>query len=409
MHGPYHSASVHRWNPLKGDLEMPEAVIVDTIRTPIGRAFKGSLAQLRPDEMGAFVIDQLLERNPDVDPASVEDVFCGCGMPQGLQAFNVARIMVLLSEKLPETVNGVTMSRYCASSLDSIRHAANAVKAGQGDVYIAAGVEFVSRFNERTEPAGAADQHPDLQGNAEGQPNAYIDMGITAVNVAKRYEVSRSDMDKYAQRSQELAVASQEDGFFDREIVPVKLEDGTEVTKDDGPRASSTLEKLSSLPEAFEGGGGVTAGNSCPLNDGAAAALIMSDEKAKELGLKPRARILGWATGGLEPELMGVAPIEAVRNVLKKVGMTIDDIDVVELNEAFAAQVIPIMDEVGIPLEKLNTHGGAIALGHPFGMTGARIMATLLNVMETDNHQIGLETMCVAGGQAFAMVVERLN
>src|SRR5437764_134860 len=392
--------------PSKENARMPEAVIVDTIRTPIGRAFKGSLAQLRPDEIGAFVVDQLLERNPDVDPASVEDVFCGCGMPQGLQAFNIARIMVLLSEKLPETVNGVTMSRYCASSLDSIRHAANAVRAGQGDTYIAAGVEWVSRYNERTEPAGAADQNEQLQGN-DGQPNAYIEMGVTAVNVAKRYEVSRADMDKYAQRSQELAVQSQEDGFFDREIVPVKLPDGAEVAKDDGPRPSSTLEKLSELPEAFEGGGGVTAGNSCPLNDGAAAVLVMSDERAKELGLNPRARIIMSATYGNEPEYMGVAPIGAIKKVLDRAGMTIDDIDVIELNEAFAAQVIPIMDECDIPLDKLNTHGGAIALGHPFGMTGARIMTTLLNVMETEDHQIGLETMCVAGGQGKALIVER--
>ena len=387
---------------------MPDAVIVDTIRTPIGRAFKGSLAQLRPDEQGAFVIDQLLERNPEVDPASVEDVFCGCGMPQGLQAFNVARIMVLLSEKLPETVNGVTMSRYCASSLDSIRHAANAIRAGQGDTYIAAGIEWVSRYNERTEPAGAADQNEKLQGK-DGTPNAYIDMGITAVNVAKRYEVSRADMDKYAQRSQELAVKSQEDGFFDREIVPVKLPDGNEVTKDDGPRPSSTLEKLAELPEAFEGGGGVTAGNSCPLNDGAAAVLVMSEDRAKELGLRPRAKLLTAATHGNEPEYMGVAPIGAIRKVLDRQGMKIGDVDVVELNEAFAAQVIPIMAECDIPLEKMNTHGGAIALGHPFGMTGARIMGTLLNGMETDDHQIGLETMCVAGGQGEAMLVERLN
>jgi acetyl-CoA C-acetyltransferase len=387
---------------------MPEAVIVDTVRTPIGRAFKGSLAQLRPDELGAFVIDELLERNPEVQPSSVEDVFCGCGMPQGLQAFNIARIMVLLSKKLPETVNGVTMSRYCASSLDSIRHAANAVRAGQGDTYIAAGVEWVSRYNERTEPAGAADQNERLQGK-DGTPNAYIEMGVTAVNVAKRYEVSRADMDKYAQRSQELAVKSQEDGFFDREIVPVELPDGTEATKDDGPRPSSTLEKLAELPEAFEGGGGVTAGNSCPLNDGAAAVLVMSEDRARELGLKPRAKIGTAATHGNEPEYMGVAPIGAIKKVLDRAGMTIKDVEAVELNEAFAAQVIPIMAECDISLEKLNTHGGAIALGHPFGMTGARIMGTLLNAMETDDHHVGLETMCVAGGQGEAMLVERLN
>jgi acetyl-CoA C-acetyltransferase len=385
---------------------MPEAVIVDAVRTPIGRAFKGSLAQQRPDEMGAFVVDKLLERNPDVSPDSIEDLFCGCGMPQGLQAFNIARIVVLLSERLPETVNGVTVSRYCSSSLDAIRHAGNAIKAGEGDAYVAAGVEWVSRYNERTEPAGAADQNEKLQGK-DGTPNAYIEMGMTAVNVAERYEVSRADMDKYAQRSQELAVGSQESGFFDREIVPVTLDDGTVVAKDDGPRASSTLEKLAELPEAF-GGGGVTAGNSCPLNDGAAAVLIMSDTKANELGLEPRARIVTAATFGNEPEYMGVAPIGAIKKVLDRADMTMQDVDVVELNEAFAAQVIPIMAECDISIEKLNTHGGAIALGHPFGMTGARIMTTLLNVMETDDHQVGLETMCVAGGQGMAMIVERL-
>jgi acetyl-CoA C-acetyltransferase len=384
---------------------MPEAVIVDTVRTPIGRAFKGSLASQRPDEMGAHVVDELLARNPEVDPASIEDLFCGVGMPQGLQAFNLARIISLLSERLPETVNGVTVSRYCSSSLDAIRHAGNAIKAGEGDVYLAAGVEWVSRYNERTEAAGAEDRNPNLLGE-NGQPNAYIDMGLTAVNVANRYEVSRADMDKYAQRSQELAVKSQEDGFFDREIVPVKVGD-TEVAKDDGPRASSSLEKLAELPEAF-GGGGITAGNSCPLNDGAAAVLLMSDTKAEELGLTPRARIITAATFGNEPEYMGVAPIGAIKKVLDRAGMTIADVDVVELNEAFAAQVIPIMDQCDIPLEKMNTHGGAIALGHPFGMTGARIMGTLLNVMETDDHQVGLETMCVAGGQGKAMLVERI-
>src|SRR5690349_20220721 len=385
---------------------MPEAVIVDTVRTPIGRAFKGSLAQLRPDEMGAYVVDRLLERNPEVDPAIIEDLFCGVGMPQGLQAFNLARIVSLLSEKLPQEVNGVTVSRYCSSSLDAIRHAGNAIKAGEGDAYLAVGVEWVSRFNERTEPAGAEDRNPNLIGE-NGQPNAYIDMGLTVVNVANKYGVSREDMDKFAQRSQELAVKSQEDGFFDREIVPVKLADGTEVSKDDGPRASSTLEKLSELPEAF-GGGGVTAGNSCPLNDGAAAVLLMSDTKAKELGVTPRAKIITAATYGNEPELMGVAPIGAVKKVLDRAGMTINDVDRVELNEAFAAQVIPIMAECGIDEDKLNTHGGAIALGHPFGMTGARIMGTLLNVLETDDKQVGLETMCVAGGQGKAMLVERV-
>src|ERR671923_432176 len=266
---------------------MPEAVIIDAIRTPVGRAFKGSLAQLRPDDTGAFVLDELLTRNPEVSPDSVEEVVCGCGMPQGLQAFNIARIMVLLSEKLPDTVNGVTVSRYCASSLEAIRQAANSVRAGEGDTYIAAGVEWVSRYNERQEAAGVADQNERLQGK-NGTPNAYIQMGDTAVNVAKRYEVSRADMDKYAQRSQELAVASQESGFFDREIVPVKLDDGTEAAKDDGPRPSSTLEKLAELPPAFREGGKVTAGNSCPLNDGAAGGLLMSGAKGEELGLGGR-------------------------------------------------------------------------------------------------------------------------
>ncbi len=387
---------------------MPEAVIVDTVRTPIGRAFKGSLAAMRPDEMGAFAIDQLLERNPDVDPESVEEVYAGCGLPQGVQAFNIARIMVLLSEKLPMSVNGTTISRYCASSLEAIRQAGNAVKAGEGDVYIASGVEWVSKFNERQEAAGAADQNERLQGN-NGDPDAYIGMGDTAVNVAKKFGVKREDMDHYAQRSQELAVESQESGYFDREIVAVTTSDGTKVDKDDGPRASSSYEKLAELPEAFEGGGGVTAGNSCPLNDGAAAVLVMSEDKAKELGLEPRARIITSATSALEPEIMGVAPIGAVHNVLQRAGMTMPDVGRVELNEAFAAQVIPIMEKCEIPLEKLNTHGGAIALGHPFGMTGARIMGTLLNALETDDETIGLETMCVAGGQGQAMLVERLN
>jgi acetyl-CoA C-acetyltransferase len=387
---------------------MPEPVIVDAVRTPIGRAFKGTLAQLRPDEMGAFIVDALLERNEEVEPGQIEDVYCGVGLPQGLQAFNLARIIVLLSERLPTSVNGATISRYCASSLESIRQAANAVKAGQGDAYIAAGVEWVSRYNEAVEGARPQDQSERLQGG-NGRPDAYISMGLTAENVAERYEVSRADMDKYAQRSQELAVRSQEDGYFGREIVPVTLPDGSAVAKDDGPRPNSTLEKLAELDPAFKEGGKVTAGNSCPLNDGAAAVLVMSDTKASELGLRPRARIITAATAAIEPEYMGVAPIGAIRKVLDRGNMSIGDVDTVELNEAFAAQVIPIMDQCDIPLEKLNPHGGAIALGHPFGMTGARIMTTLLNGLETDDKTIGLETMCVAGGQGEAMLVERLN
>jgi acetyl-CoA C-acetyltransferase len=387
---------------------MPEAVIVDAVRTPVGRAFKGSLASLRPDETLAFVVDQLLERNPGVDPTTVEELIAGCGLPQGLQANNIARIAVLLSDKLTQTTNGVTVSRYCASGLDAIRGAANAVVAGQGDVYIAGGVEFVSRYNAAQEAAHPEDQNENLQGN-NGQPNAYIAMGLTAENVADKYGVSREDQDRYAQRSQERAVAAQEAGVFDREIVPVTLADGTVVSKDDGPRASSTYEKLATLEPAFKPGGTVTAGNSCPLNDGAAAALIMSAEKAAELGLKPRARIITAATWGNEPEYMGVAPIGAIKKALDRAGMSASDIDITELNEAFAAQVLPIASEVGIDLDNLNPHGGAIALGHPFGMTGVRIMTTLLNDLETLDKSIGLETMCVAQGQGEALIVERLS
>jgi acetyl-CoA C-acetyltransferase len=405
---------------------MPEAVIVDAVRSPIGRAFKGSLTQIRPDDLGAYVVDQLLERNPDVAPDSIEDLICGCGLPQGEQSFNIGRIIVLLS-RLPDTVTGTTVNRYCASSLQAIRIAANSVKAGEGDAFIAAGVEHVSRVGMWSEngvpqvmaalqqqaPEGVqipqADWHNPKVNGQDGRTNAYIDMGMTAENVAERWDVKREDMDEYAQRSQELAVKSRDEGFFDREIVDIELPDGTTVSKDDGPRADSTVEKLASLKPAFKEDGRVTAGNSCPLNDGAAAVLVMSDTRAKELGLKPRARIITSASSGLEPEIMGVAPIGAIKNVLARAGMTIDDVDVVELNEAFAAQVLPIMDECNIPLEKLNPHGGAIALGHPFGMTGARIMTTLLNDLESDDKSIGLETMCVAGGQGMAMLVERLN
>jgi acetyl-CoA C-acetyltransferase len=407
---------------------MPDAVIVDAVRSPIGRAFKGSLTGIRPDDLGAYVVDQLLERNPEVSPDSIEDLICGCGLPQGEQSYNIGRIITLLS-RLPDSVTGTTVNRYCASSLQAIRIAAHAVMAGEGDAYIAAGVEHVSRVGMWSEnglpqlmsvmrqqaPEGVKEQipqadfqNPKLNGE-DGRTNAYIEMGMTAENVAERWDVKREAMDEYAQRSQELAVQSRDEGFFDREIVPIELPDGSTVSKDDGPRADSTVEKLASLKPAFKEDGRVTAGNSCPLNDGAAAVLVMSDTRAKELGLKPRARVIASATSGLEPEIMGVAPIGAIKNVLGRAGMTMSDVDVVELNEAFAAQVLPIMDECNIPLEKLNPHGGAIALGHPFGMTGARIMTTLLNDLETDDKTIGLETMCVAGGQGMAMLVERLS
>ena len=388
---------------------MPEAVIVDAVRSPIGRAFKGSLTQIRPDDMGAYIVDQLLARNDGLDPATVDDLICGVGMTQGEQAYNIGRIIVLLSEKLPDSVTGSTISRYCASSLNAIRIAADSVKAGDGDTYIAAGVESVSRAGPNSEATLPDTQNPLLQGK-ENTHNAYISMGETAENVAERYGVKREDMDEFAKRSQDLAVEAQESGYFDREIIPVETPDGTVVSKDDGPRAGTTVEKLVRRSSRCSArAASVTAGNSCPLNDGAAATLIMSEERANELGLKPRARIIASATAGNEPEYMGVAPIGAIQNVLKRAGMSIGDIDTVELNEAFAAQVIPIMDECDIPLEKLNPHGGAIALGHPFGMTGARIMTTLLNGLETDDKTFGLETMCVAGGQGMAMIVERLK
>jgi acetyl-CoA C-acetyltransferase len=387
---------------------MSDAVIVDAIRTPIGRAFKGSMATLRPDETLAFVIDQLLERNPGVDPATVEEVVAGCGLPQGLQANNIARIAVLLSDKLGQNTNGSTVNRYCASGLDAIRIAANSVVAGQGDTFIAAGVEFVSRYNAAQEAAHPEDQNENLQGN-NGQPNAYIAMGLTAENVATKYGVTREQQDADAVTSQERAVAAQQAGVFDAEIVAVTLADGSVVAKDDGPRPGTTLEKLAALKPAFKEDGTVTAGNACPLNDGAAASLIMSAEKAAELGLKPRARIITAATWGNEPEYMGVAPIGAIKKALDRAGMTIGDVDVYELNEAFAAQVIPIAEEIGFDYDKLNPHGGAIALGHPFGMTGVRIMTTLLNDLETLDGTIGLETMCVAQGQGEAMIVERLK
>ena len=387
---------------------MPEAVIVDAVRSPIGRAFKGSLIGVRPDDLGARVVDALLERNPEVDPATVEDLICGCGLPQGEQAFNLGRIVVLLSRRLPDRVTATTVNRYCASSLQAIRTAFHAIEAGEGETFIAAGVECVSRVGPQSEFTLPETRNERLTGGA-GRPNAYIDMGQTAENVADRYSVSREDMDSFAKRSQDRAVSARGSGFFEREIVAVELPDGETADRDDSPREGTTLAALAELEPAFREGGRVTAGNSCPLNDGAAAVLVMSHERAKELDLRPRARILASATSGLEPELMGVAPIAAIERALERAGMTIGDVDVTEVNEAFAAQVLPIAEACGIDIDTLNPHGGAIALGHPFGMTGARIMTTLLNDLETDDGQIGLEAMCVAGGQGMAMIVERLR
>jgi acetyl-CoA C-acetyltransferase len=380
-----------------------DAVIVAAARTPIGRARKGSLVDVRPDDLVAFAIDAALQKVPELPREEIVDVMVGCGFPQERQGMNLGRRAALLAG-LPETVPGTTVNRFCASSLQTIRMAFHAIRAGEGDAFVAAGVESITQVDGY--PKDSEELHPKLFGDDAPIANVYIPMGLTAENVAERWDVSREDMDRYAQRSQERAVAAQDSGFSAREITPW---DG--VAADDGPRRESTLERLASLEPAFKPGGKVTAGNSCPLNDGAAAVVVMSEDRARELGVTPRARIIASAVSGVEPEIMGVGPISAVQRVLKQAGMTIDDVDVMELNEAFAAQVLPVCRELGVdPFgDKLNPHGGAIALGHPYGMTGARIMCTLLNDLETLDATIGLETMCVGGGQGMAMLVERLN
>ena len=382
---------------------MSDAVIVSAVRTPIGRARKGSLVDARPDDLVAFAIDEALKRVPELDRAEIVDVMVGCGFPQERQGMNLARRAALLAG-LPASVPGTTVNRFCASSLQTIRMAHHAIRAGEGDAFVAAGVESITQVDGY--PKSEEELHPQLFGDDAPIANVYIPMGLTAENVAEQWAISREEMDLYAQRSQERAVAAQDSGFSAREITPW---DG--VAADDGPRRGSTLEALGQLEPAFKPGGKVTAGNSCPLNDGAAAVVVMSETRAEELGVKARARIVASAVSGVEPEIMGVGPIGAVRKVLDTAGMTIDDVDVMELNEAFAAQVIPVCRELGVdPFgEKLNPHGGAIALGHPYGMTGARIMNTLLNDLETLDKTIGLETMCVGGGQGMAMVVERLR
>ncbi len=399
---------------------MPEAVIVAYARTPIGRANKGSLVECRPDDLSALVINAVLDRVPKLDPALIEDVIWGCGQPAGEAGTNIARVAALLAGV---EAPGVTVNRYCSSSLQTIRMAAHAIKAGEGDVFIAGGVETVSRFmngmadggpanpkfsdaRARTKARSAGDQGDWKP--AEGLPDVYIAMGETAENVVEQEGVTREEMDAWGKRSQDRAVAAQENGFFDREIVPVTTPDGTVVTKDDGPRAGTTLEKLASLKPAFRPNGSVTAGNACPLNDGAAAVIVMSDTKAKALGITPLARVVSSGVSQLNPEIMGLGPIEASRQALKRANMTMDQIDRVEINEAFAAQVLPSAKHLGIDHEKLNVNGGAIALGHPFGMTGARIMGTLLNGLEDAGLQYGLETMCVGGGQGMAMIVEKI-
>ncbi len=402
---------------------MPEAVIVATGRTPIGRANKGSLVDCRPDDLAALVVREVLAKVPALDPQSVEDVIMGSGQPAGEAGYNVARVAALLAG-LPD-VPGVTVNRYCSSSLQTIRMAAHAIRAGEGHAFVAAGVETVSRYRH-----GAADTGPHHPSFADAEartaartpaavdpwtplegalPDVYIAMGQTAENVAELKKVSREEQDEFALQSQTRAVAAQDSGFFEREIIPVTTPNGDVVTTDDGPRRGTTLEALAGLKPVFREGGTVTAGNACPLNDGAAAVVVMSDTRARELGITPLARIVASGVTGLNPEIMGLGPVEAIRQTLTRANMTIDDIDLVEINEAFAAQVVPSARELGISYDKLNVRGGAIALGHPFGQTGARIMTTLLNALDDTDSTIGLESMCVGGGQGMAMIVERLS
>jgi acetyl-CoA C-acetyltransferase len=396
---------------------MPEAVIVDAVRTPIGRAVKGSLKSVRADDLAAIPLKALIERNPQLDQRSIGDVMMGCGYGERESGYNIGRMATLLAG-IDYHVPGCTVNRFCASSLQTTRMAFHAIKAGEGDTYIAAGVEAVSR----TAPGAPFEFHPKLDGSEGSLYDAYISMGMTAENVAAERNVSREAQDAWALISQTRAVEAQQSGHFDKEIIPVTVpahkdvdKEGNEidvpetiVTKDDGPRPGTTLEALAGLRPVFKEDGTVTAGNACPLNDGAAALLIMSDEKAKAEGYTPRARIIASTVAAIRPEVMGLGPIPAIKQLLKNTGMTIDDIDVVEINEAFAAQIVPCKDELGIPDEKLNPFGGAIALGHPFGMTGARIMTTLLNDLETLEGTYGIESMCVAGGMGMAMLVERL-
>jgi len=387
---------------------MPEAVIVATARSPIGRAYKGSLIDVRADDLAGFAIDALMSKVPEVERASVADVMVGCGLTHHEQGFNLARPASLLAG-MPESVPATTVNRFCASSLQTIRMAFHAIRQGEGDTYVAAGAESVTRTYGKA--FDAEDLNPRFTEPSRDDfiDNVYIPMGNTAENVAERYGITRERMDEFAKRSQDLAVESQKNGFFDREITPIELPDGRTITTDDGPRPNTTLEKLAELPPAFKPDGRVTAGNSCPLNDGSAAVLVMSEDRAAGLGLQPLARIVASSVVGLEPEFMGMGPVGAVRAVLDQAGMKLDDVDVIEINEAFAAQVLASVDQLGIDMERLNPHGGAIALGHPFGMTGARIMGTLINDLRTLDQPIGLETMCVGGGQGMAMIVERLS
>jgi acetyl-CoA C-acetyltransferase len=406
---------------------MPEAVIVSTARSPIGRAGRGSLVAMRPDDLGAQMVRAALAKVPQLDPHEIDDLMVGCGQPGGEAGFNLARVIAV--ELGHDFLPGTTVQRYCSSSLQTTRMALHAIKAGEGSAFVSAGVETVSRFGKgsadgwpdthnpvfaeaedrvaKVAESGASEWHDPREDGA--LPDIYIAMGQTAENVALLRDVSREDMDRFGVRSQNLAEKAIADGFWAKDITPVTLPDGTVVSKDDGPRAGVTYEAVSQLKPVFRPDGRVTAGNCCPLNDGAAAVVVMSDDKARELGITPLARIVATAVSALSPEIMGLGPVEATRRVLRLAGMTIDDIDLVEINEAFAAQVLPSQRELGIDLDRLNVNGGAIAVGHPFGMTGARITSTLINSLQWHDKQLGLETMCVGGGQGMAMILERLS
>jgi acetyl-CoA C-acetyltransferase len=405
---------------------MPEAVIVATARSPIGRAFKGSLTSIRPDDLLTQIVSAALAKVPALDPGSIDDLIVGCGLPGGEQGFNIARVVAVLLGY--DTLPGTTVNRYCSSSLQTTRMAYHAIKAGEGDVFISAGVECVSRSIH-----GSSDSWPDTKNQvfagaeertaetakaelpwrdprtASALPDVYIAMGQTAENVAALRGITRAEQDEFGVRSQNLAEKAIANGFWQREITPVTLPSGDVVSADDGPRAGTTLEKIAGLKPVFREHGTVTAGNCCPLNDGAAAVVVMSDAKAAELGLTPLARIVSTGVSALSPEIMGLGPVEASKQALRRAGMAVSDVDLVEINEAFAAQVIPSYQELGIDLARLNVNGGAIAVGHPFGMTGARIATTLLNSLQFHDKTIGLETMCVGGGQGMAMIFERLG
>jgi acetyl-CoA C-acetyltransferase len=405
---------------------MPEAVIVATARSPIGRAVKGTLTELRPDDMAAAMIAAALEKVPQLSPDDIDDLMLGCGLPGGEQGFNMARVVAVLLgyDQLP----GTTITRYCSSSLQTSRMAFHAIKAGEGDVFLSAGVECVSRFVN-----GSSDSHPNTrnpafseamarsteaaQGGVEWHdprldgkaPDIYLAMGQTAENLAQSRGISRRELDEFGVRSQNLAEKAIAAGFWEREIVPVTRRDGSVISADDGPRAGVTYDAVSQLKPVFRPDGLVTAGNCCPLNDGAAAVVVMSDAKAAELGITPLARIVSTGLTALSPEIMGLGPVEASRQALDRAGMTIDDVDLVEINEAFAAQVVPSYQDLGIDIDRLNVNGGAIAVGHPFGMTGARLQTTMLNSLDFHDKQTGLITMCVGGGQGMAMILERLS